>query len=72
MTISRCNFLKLGGLTAVAISATACNVIGQKINEETLPENLSLPIPSPNILHAPVDPIFRLIFMHVKQSSWQD
>lgn len=39
--LSRRNFLKLGGITAVA--ASACSVIGQEIAQQELPEIIALP-----------------------------
>lgn len=59
MSISRRDFLKLGGLTAVAVSATACNALGQKIDQGTLPEILSPPAQVAS--QAPVDPVFRFL-----------
>ncbi|PIE80457.1 MAG: hypothetical protein CSA11_08255 [Chloroflexi bacterium] len=53
--LSRRNFLKLGGITAVAAGASACSVMGQKIAQQDLPETLVLP-PS-----QPVDPALRIL-----------
>lgn len=44
MSFSRREFLRLGGLTAVAASATACSAIGREAARRDLPEALSMPV----------------------------
>lgn len=53
--LSRRNFLKLGSLTAVAASASACGVIGQEVAQQQLPDAL---VP---IAFVPHDPAWRLL-----------
>jgi uncharacterized protein (DUF1800 family) len=53
--LSRRHFLKLGGLTAVAASASACGVIGQEVAQRDLPDTLTLPT-SPQ-----TDPALRML-----------
>ena len=40
MSISRRDFLRLGGLTAVAASASACSTVGRELNKRNLPTTL--------------------------------
>ncbi|NHZ72021.1 MAG: DUF1800 family protein [Aquificales bacterium] len=60
---SRRNFLKLGGITAVAASATACRVIGQEVAQQQLPETILLPNDPPATILAgqPPDPALRIL-----------
>ncbi len=44
MSLSRREFLRLGGLTAVAASATTCSAIGREVAQRELPEALSMPV----------------------------
>ena len=57
--LSRRDFLKLGSITAVAASASACSVIGQEVAQGQLPETLNLP-PSPRT-DLPADPVLRVL-----------
>ena len=43
MTFSRRDFLRIGSLTAVTISATACSTVGREIAERQLPDELIIP-----------------------------
>ncbi len=62
-SLSRRDFLKLGGLTAVTTTATACSVIGRKIDQGELPASLPLPPVEPVADNAApsADPLFRLL-----------
>ncbi len=42
--LSRRNFLKLGGITAVTVGASACGVIGQEVSQRQLPDSLAFPV----------------------------
>ena len=57
MSLSRRDFLRLSGLTAVLTTATACSAVGQEVARQELPESLTLP-PADT---AVVDPIRRLL-----------
>ncbi|MFQ5437116.1 MAG: DUF1800 family protein, partial [Anaerolineae bacterium] len=46
MTLTRRNFLKLGGLTAVA-AASGCSVIGREIAQRDIPDALPIPTGQP-------------------------
>ena len=57
--LSRRDFLKLGGITAVTVGATACSAVGQQVAQGELPETLVLPAaPSTNL---PADPALRIL-----------
>jgi uncharacterized protein (DUF1800 family) len=53
--LSRRNFLKLGSLTAVAVSASACRVIRQEVTQQQLPDLIA------PLALAPNDPALRLL-----------
>lgn len=59
MSLSRRDFLKLGGLTAVTLTASACSVIGREIAQSQLP----LPLPPATAVspHQPTDVLYRLL-----------
>ena len=59
MSLSRRDFLKLGGLTAVAAGTAGCSAIGRELAQGELPENLALP--APDTAAATPDPILRLL-----------
>ena len=68
MPLTRRDFLKLGGVTAVTATAAACNTIGRQVAKGELPESLALPItPLPNgarplsAASPTVDPIWRFL-----------
>jgi hypothetical protein len=58
MTLSRRDFLRLGSLTAVTAAASACRVVGQKIDQAELPANLVL-TPLSSLVAA--EPVVRLL-----------
>lgn len=45
MALSRREFLKLGGLTAATLTASACGVAGRRMAQGELPESLQVPTP---------------------------
>ncbi len=47
MKLTRRDFLRLGGLTAVAAGTAGCSVIGQKLDQNELPETLTVPTAVP-------------------------
>ncbi|GAB4155799.1 MAG: DUF1800 domain-containing protein [Candidatus Promineifilaceae bacterium] len=47
MTLTRRQFLKLGGISAVAASVTACGALGRRLVENDLPKSLQAPTPLP-------------------------
>lgn len=55
MALSRRDFLRLGGVTAVTAAATGCSVVGTELAQPDLPETLVAP-PS-----AEIDPAWRLL-----------
>ena len=57
MTLSRRDFLKLGSITAVAASATACSAVGRQVAQRDLPTALTIPEQRP----AAADPVLRLL-----------
>lgn len=57
MSLSRREFLRLSGLTAVLTTATACSAVGQELARQELPEMLTLP-PADT---AVVNPILRFL-----------
>ncbi len=57
MSLSRRDFLKLGGLTAVAAGTAGCSAIGRELAQGELPAELSLPAPDTT----GNDPILRLL-----------
>ncbi|MCP4360446.1 MAG: DUF1800 domain-containing protein [Chloroflexi bacterium] len=57
MSLSRREFLRLGGFTAVAASTTACSAIGRELVQRELPESLTIPVPE----QEQIDPIHRLL-----------
>ncbi len=60
--LSRRDFLKLGGVTAVTATAAACSAVGRQVARRDLPESLALPIaPLPGEVTPPVAPIWRLL-----------
>lgn len=59
MSLSRRDFLKLGGLTAVAAGATACSAAGRELAQGELPE--TLPLPAADTAVTTFDPILRLL-----------
>jgi len=71
MSLSRRDFLKLGGLAAATATASACGVIGRQVAQDELPEVLRVPTPVPTdaplttpaaeLPTAPVNPILRLL-----------
>ncbi len=70
MTLSRREFLKLGGLAAATLTASGCSVIGREIAKGQLPDTLATPVPPPNahpstpVAGLPtiqVDPIWRFL-----------
>lgn len=70
MTISRREFLKLGGLAAATLTASGCSVVGRQLAQEQLPETLATPIPPLNtqpststdgLPTVQVDPIWRFL-----------
>ena len=67
MTLSRRQFLKLGGISAGAATLTACGSIGRKLAENDLPESLQAPTPLPpgtptaDLPAFPVNPAMRLL-----------
>jgi uncharacterized protein (DUF1800 family) len=57
--LSRRDFLKLGGITAVTVGATACSAVGQQAAQSELPESLALPAaPAADL---PADPALRIL-----------
>ena len=55
MAFSRRDFLKLGGATAVSLSAAACSTVGRQVALRELPDSLDTAVP-------PItDPIWRLL-----------
>ena len=70
MTLSRREFLKLGGLAAATLTASGCSVIGRRLAQEQLPETLATPIPPAQVVPSTaadglptiqVDPIWRFL-----------
>ncbi len=69
MKVTRRDFLRLGGLTAVAAGTAGCSVIGRELNQRELPEVLTVPtVPSinsaqavPDLPSQTVNPIRRLL-----------
>ncbi|MCP4426053.1 MAG: DUF1800 domain-containing protein [Chloroflexi bacterium] len=66
MSLSRRDFLKLGGLTAVSASATACSVLGRRTAQQDLPDSITAPTAVPVAVETavpaqPVDPIWRFL-----------
>ncbi len=55
MSLSRRDFLRLGGVTAVAASATACSAVGRQVAQGQLPETLTPPRSSSS------NPLWRLL-----------
>lgn len=55
MSISRRDFLRLGGLTAVAASASACSAVGRELSKRDLPTTLF------EVETVPTNPILRLL-----------
>ncbi|MEM7111416.1 MAG: DUF1800 domain-containing protein [Chloroflexota bacterium] len=53
MSLSRRDFLRLGGLTAVTATATACSAAGRFVAENELPETLL--VPEPTLIPSPID-----------------
>ena len=47
MKLTRRDFLRLGGVTAVAAGTAGCSVIGQKLDQNELPETLTVPTAVP-------------------------
>lgn len=43
MALTRRDFLRMGSLTAVAVSASACSTMGRQLDQAGLPEQLALP-----------------------------
>ncbi|MCP5097230.1 MAG: DUF1800 domain-containing protein, partial [Chloroflexi bacterium] len=58
MSLSRRDFLKLGGLATGAAAATGCSVVGQELAQGELPETITAVSTSQN---QPIDPILRLL-----------
>ncbi|MCA9968349.1 MAG: twin-arginine translocation signal domain-containing protein, partial [Anaerolineales bacterium] len=48
MKLTRRNFLRLGGATAVAAGTTGCSVIGREVAQDELPESLAVPTAVPD------------------------
>ncbi len=48
MKLSRRNFLRLGGATAVAAGTAGCSVVGRELAQNELPESLLVPTAVPN------------------------
>ena len=61
MALSRRDFLKLGSLTAVAASASACSVIGRELADNELPDTLTVPATTTVAPITAVDPERRLL-----------
>ena len=71
MKLTRRDFLRLGGLTAVAAGTAGCSVIGRELNQNDLPEVLTLPtaVPgtapltqsAPNLPSQAINPVRRLL-----------
>ncbi|HID51323.1 MAG TPA: DUF1800 family protein [Anaerolineae bacterium] len=59
MSLSRRDFLKLGGLTAVAAGTAGCSAAGRKLAQDKLPENL--PLPAADTAVSTPDPVLRLL-----------
>ncbi len=57
--LSRRDFLKLGSVTAVTATATACSVVGREVAQRDLPESLSVPTPESG--GTAVNPIWRIL-----------
>ena len=58
MTLSRREFLKLGGLSAAAASLASCSVVSREIAQNQLPEKLNLPAAQAGFT---VEPVWRLL-----------
>ena len=71
MALSRRDFLRLGGLTAVAAGTAGCSVIGRELAQQDLPDVLNVPTAVPNdspfiqtapdLPSQPVNPVRRLL-----------
>ena len=71
MALSRRDFLRLGGLTAVAAGTAGCSVIGREIAQQELPDTLTAPTAVPgnapltqpgiDLPSQPVNPMRRLL-----------
>ncbi len=64
MALSRRDFLKLGSITAVSVTAASCSVIGRQAAQQDLPESLIIPTPAAAdtaVSPQPANPIWRLL-----------
>ncbi|MAU02180.1 MAG: hypothetical protein CL608_34010 [Anaerolineaceae bacterium] len=60
MRLTRRDFLRLGGLTAVAAGTAGCRVVGRELNQNELPEVLTVPAAS-NLSSQAANPVRRLL-----------
>lgn len=57
MSLTRRDFLRIGGLTAVVSTASACSAVGREVARQELPESLTVPVGSTAV----ADPILRFL-----------
>ncbi len=61
MALSRRDFLRLGGITAVATTASACGAVGHELNRQSFPDELP-PLDSPDLApDVSHDPALRIL-----------